>query len=213
MTKFTIPKKNKPDKDENFIKFEIPTDLIQSICGQEKVKRAIEISIAGEYSLCIYGPSGQGKTQLLTAYREMYMKIYRRKVPYPLYDIDGHPTEKDATLYVKVDKLPYSTINKGFNGLTSKEIVSKINRRLLTTDLFITPDFWDILGQTYSRDALTPKQVFSALKVARTIANLEQSEIITRTHFKESLVLVTFPQLKAEKEPAKEIINSDSNLC
>ena len=212
MPKFTIPNKKKLDKDENFIKFEIPTDPIQSICGQEKVKRAIEISLAGEYPLCIYGPSGQGKTQLISAYRDMYMKIYRRKVPYSLYDIDGYPTENNASVYVKIDKLPYSTINKGFNGLTSKEIVSKINKRLLTTDLFITPDFWDILGQTYSRDALTPKQVFSALKVARTIANLEQSEIITRAHFKEALVLVTFPQLKAEKESAKEV-TGDSNLC
>lgn len=210
MPKFTIPSKKKVDKDENFIKFEIPHDPIQAICGQDKVKRAIEISVAGEYSLCIYGPSGQGKTQLMTAYREMYMKVYRRKVPYALYDVDGYPNEKNASIYVKIDKLPYSAINKGFNGLTSKEIVSKINKRLLTTDLFITPDFWDILGQTYSRDALTPKQVFSALKVARTIANLEQSEIITRNHFKEALLLVTFPQLKAEKDSAKEIVNGDT---
>ena len=42
MAKFTIPTKKKLDKDENFIKFEIPADSIQSICGQEKVKRAIE---------------------------------------------------------------------------------------------------------------------------------------------------------------------------
>ena len=127
MPKFTIPSKKKVDKDENFIKFEIPHDPIQAICGQDKVKRAIEISVAGEYSLCIYGPSGQGKTQLMTAYREMYMKVYRRKVPYALYEIDGHPPKVEATLWVKIDKLPYSAINKGFNGLTSKEIVSKIN--------------------------------------------------------------------------------------
>ena len=108
MPKFTIPKKIKPDKDENFIKFEIPDDPIQSICGQDKVKRAIEVSIAGEYPLCIYGPSGQGKTQLLSAYRNMYMKIYRRKVPYSLYDIDGYPTENNASLCVKIDKLMVS---------------------------------------------------------------------------------------------------------
>ena len=53
MPKFTIPVKKKIDKDENFIKFEIPTDPIQAICGQDKVKRAIEISVAGEYPRCL----------------------------------------------------------------------------------------------------------------------------------------------------------------
>jgi len=196
MTTFALPTKKHRDKDEDFIKFIIPKDDLQAICGQETAKRAIEISLAGEFSLCLYGPLGQGKTHLLNTYRDMYMKIYRRKVPFTLSDIDNYPTERDSVIYAKVNKLPYSTLNKGFTGVTSKEVISRVNNRLPTTDLFITPDFWDILGQTYSRDALTPKQVFNALKVARTIANLEHSEIITRNHFREALTFVTFPREK-----------------
>ncbi len=48
------------DNNQNYLDF-------QMICGQESVKRAVEIAAAGHHNMIMYGPPGSGKTMIARA--------------------------------------------------------------------------------------------------------------------------------------------------
>lgn len=188
------------DKNNN-ISFTIPRDSLQKIIGQEDAKRALEISIAGEFSICFYGPEEQGKTSLIRALEKIYAKLYRRQPAMAVTECKFPIKEdhREFEIFAKLDKINFGSIHTGFKGERSSEVEKRIRRKEEFSEITLPSTFWDTLGQRYSRDKLTPKKVFTALRIARIIANLEHSAIITGDHFKEALQLTTFP-MKLPKE-------------
>lgn len=211
-TKLRNPRKalmanNKYDHENNFETFTVPTDSLQKICGQESAKRALQIALAGEFSICFYGPLGQGKSSLLSAFKKLYAKIYRRQPSFDVLECDGYPSKefRDCEIFAPLDKLNYAALHKGFLGRTSKEILHDIASQLEQKEFFIAGDFWDTVGNRYAKDELTPKVLFTALRVARTIANLGQSEVILKSHLNEAISLVIFPSKRIKQEPTISI--------
>lgn len=192
----------KPTHEDNFITLSVPVDALQRICGQEDAKRALQIALAGEFSICFYGPVGQGKTSLLNAFRKLYSKIYRRQPTFEVLECDGYPSRefRDCEIFALVDKINYATLHKGFLGRSSKEILQEISSQLDQKEYFVSGDFWDAVGNRYAKEELTPKVLFTALRVARTIANLEQSEVILKSHLNEAISLVSFPSKKTKQD-------------
>lgn len=186
---------NKHNHEDNFTTFTIPTDSLQKIFGQESTKRALQIALAGEFSICFYGPLGQGKSSLLNAFKKLYAKLYRRQPKFDVLECDGYPSKefRNCEIFAPLDKLNYATIHKGFLGKTSEEVLHTITSQLPQKEYFVAGNFWDTVGNRYSKDELTPKVLFTALRVARTIANLEQSEVILKQHLNEAISLVSFP--------------------
>ena len=195
-----MPKVN--DYEESFIKIEIPKDPLQQIYGQEGAKRALQVALAGEFSICFYGATGQGKTSLLNIFKKFYAKLYRRQPSFSVVECDGYPSTefRSCVIFAKIEKLNYGVVHLGKLGSTSGDFLKSITSKLEQQEYFVAGNFWDTVGGTYSRDGLTPKSLFSALKVSRIIANMEQSEIILKKHLQEALKLVTFPSKRVQTE-------------
>lgn len=206
------PEKRKVNK-KTFI-LEIPTDLYQRIIGQDRAKKAAVIALAGGFSICFYGPSGHGKTSLVRWFSKTHTKLYNKQPEKgTVYECDFPDASVDIQIFAEIRKVGYSAIHNGFDKVTSKEVEKAIRKMVKYPTYEVEEAFWDIIGQEYSAQKLTPKIVFNTIRVGRIMANLENSSLITKEHIKEALKLTTFPVHKRKTDaPTKKMKRDDVNL-
>ena len=171
-----------------------PTDFV-FIRGQETAKRALTVALAGYHSVALVGPTGQGKTMLLKAADAIYTIVANKLVSteFSLNDIGTRASKRrqhlqflrDAKafdLHIEVPKVPfYELTGKGLGTATehvTKRVIEARKFGLDHTDLTLDTDCQQLLKAAYNELGFTRATIPIVTRIARTIANLDQSDKI-----------------------------------
>jgi predicted ATPase with chaperone activity len=163
------------------------------IRSQEAVKRALTIALAGDHSVVLVGPSGHGKTMLAQA-----AKAIR---PIEIDEITIDPKEPARTkllerfvhkeIYVEVPPVPYRELTSKRPGTDSAHIRKQVEAAAKWgskhKDLSLSDNVLLLGKQAYDELCLSARTFTVVVRIARTIANLEQSERIAESHVAEAV--------------------------
>jgi predicted ATPase with chaperone activity len=161
--------------------------------SQEAVKRALTIALAGNHSILLLGPSGHGKTMLATAARAIVA------IPIDEVTIDSKDPDRINRLmqyvrcdvHIEVPPVPYRELTGRRPGADSARIrmqVEKAAKFGATHKDLALSDSTVLLGkQAYDELGLSARGFTTCVRIARTIANLEQSEKIADIHLAEAV--------------------------
>ncbi len=170
--------------------------------GQESVKRAIVIALAGPHSTCFIGPPGHGKTMMIEAAKAIDLSFQAKEITILSTPDQQEREQMNKRLYalaqlteihIEVPAVPWREITSKRPGTDSAYIRRQIERarefRANHPDLgFDLSEGCLLLAkQAYEELGLTPRSHTMAVGVARTIADLEESEHIQEQHLAEAV--------------------------
>jgi predicted ATPase with chaperone activity len=171
------------------------------IKGQEAAKRAITIALAGRHFLILIGPSGNGKTMLIEAAKAIDPEFKAKEVTVWNRLLNGDPKQRDrhfeplsrlpADMHVEVPALPFREWAGTRRGTDTTTVRLAVERaRAFASgheDLTLSEGCLLLARQAYDELHLTPRAMDAAVRVARTAANLDQSEAIQEQHLAEAV--------------------------
>jgi len=169
-----------------------------AIKGQEACKRAICIALAGGHVAVLVGPSGHGKSMLVDAAKgidpefkakEITIRLCRCTRPKELESMQRYP----ADMHIEVPSLPFREWAAKRPGTSSADISRAIktarefSATISAKDNALTDGAMLLAKQAYTELGMTPRGMDAAVRVARTIANLDQSKEIREQHIAEAI--------------------------
>jgi predicted ATPase with chaperone activity len=163
------------------------------IRSQEAVKRALTIALAGNHSVVLIGPSGHGKTMLALAAKGI------RPIEVDEITIDPRDPERMQALqqhvrhdiHIEVPAVPYRELTSNRPGTDSahirKQVETAVEWSVKHKDLTLSDGVLLLGKQAYDELGLSARAFTTAIRIARTIANLDQSEHIAESHVAEAV--------------------------
>ena len=161
--------------------------------SQESVKRALTVALAGNHSVLLIGPGGHGKTMLAQAANTI------RPIQVDEITIDPNDPGRMRSLqrfvqndiHVEVPAVPYHELTSKRIGTDSahirKQVEAAVTWSATHKDLSLSASALLLGKQAYDELGLTARAFTVCVRVARTIANLEQSERISEIHMAEAV--------------------------
>jgi predicted ATPase with chaperone activity len=167
------------------------------IRGQEACKRAMLIAMAGNHSIFLLGPTGCGKTMLIEAAVVMgAVEVLEFTVETQGYPEEERKTEihemkrmgRLADMHVEVPNVPYRELVGKSKGTDSAYFCKKLEEMAEYEDLTLGEDSLLLGKQAFDEmKNMNPRSFNAAIRVARTIANLDTEKQIGVAHFAEAL--------------------------
>jgi predicted ATPase with chaperone activity len=161
--------------------------------SHEAVKRALTIALAGNHSILLLGPSGHGKTMLAQAATAIR--------PVAIEEVTIDPKDPNrierlvqyvrCDIHIEVPPVPYRDLTSKRAGTDSARICTQVETATkfgaTHKDLSLS-DSTVLLGkQAYDELGLSARGFTVCVRIARTIANLDQSEQIAELHLAEAV--------------------------
>ena len=171
------------------------------IKAQESAKRAITIALAGSHSIVLIGPSGHGKTMLIAAARGLDPTFPDRAREITLWRRSEDPQKRSKAmealmrlnheLQVEVPLVPFRELSSRRPGTDSSIIARQMARArqyaASHTDLTLGDACLLLMKQAYDELGLSPRSYQIIIRVARTIASMEQADPIQEQHIAEAV--------------------------
>jgi magnesium chelatase family protein len=171
------------------------------IKGQEPAKRAVTVALAGGHFVILIGPSGNGKTMLIEAAKAIDPEFRAKEVTVWNKLLNGDPQQRqkhfeplcrlNAEMHVEVPWLPFRDWSGQRHGTDTATIRQTVERARAFAaehnDLTLSEPCLLLARQAYDELGLTPRALDAAIHVARTIANMDQSEHIQEQHLAEAV--------------------------
>ncbi len=171
------------------------------IKGQEAVKRAVTIALAGRHFIILIGPSGNGKSMLIEAAKAIDPQFCAKEVTVWNRLLNGDPKQRQrhfeplsrlsADMHVEVPWLPFREWGGSRRGTDTATVRQAVERaRAFATghdNLTLGEGCLLLARQAYEEMRLTPRAMDAAVRVARTAANMDQSEHIQEQHLAEAV--------------------------
>ncbi len=171
------------------------------IKGQEAAKRAVTIALAGRHFLILIGPSGNGKSMLIESAKAIDPEFKAKEVTVWNRLLKDNPKQRDrhfeplcrlqADMHVEVPWLPFREWSKPCRGTdtgTARQAVERARDFAAGhSDLTLNEGCLLLAKQAYDELGMTPRALDAAIRVARTIANMEESEHIQEQHLAEAV--------------------------
>jgi len=170
------------------------------IKGQEASKRAVMVALAGRHFAILIGPAGNGKTMLIQAAKAIDPQFQAKEVT--IWNrLNDSPRQRDrhweplsrlpADLHIEVPCLPFSewmNPRRGTDTARVRQVVEHARAFAVGhEDLTLDEGCLLLAKQAYQELCLTPRGLNAAIPVARTIANMEESENIQEPHLAEAV--------------------------
>lgn len=161
--------------------------------SQEAVKRALTVALAGHHSVVLIGPSGHGKTMLSQATKaigpiEIDEVTIDPKDPGRLQQLQQFVRND---IHVEVPPVPYRELTSKRPGTDSgrirKQVEAAIKWGAAHKDLSLSDSVLMLGKQGYDELGLSARAFTIIVRIARTIANLDQSQRIAELHLAEAL--------------------------
>lgn len=182
------------------------TDFNQ-IAGQEAAKRAMIVALAGKHSIHLIGPPGVGKSMLIAAARCIdsefraieswpcpcgYRISPQKQCRCSIESIERHLRRKaPADVTVEVPDVPWREFEfhfSGHSGTGSEDVrrqISAAGPRMVRNCL--EESSVTILKAAYTEMGMSPRDASSVIRVAESIARLEQKGEIEASHISEAI--------------------------
>jgi len=171
------------------------------IKGQESAKRAVTIALAGRHFIILIGPSGNGKSMLIEAAKAIDPQFRAKEITVWNKLLNGDPKQRQrhfeplcrlrADMHVEVPWLPFREWSKPCRGTDTATIRRAVDRARGFADghenLTLSEGCLLLARQAYDELGMTPRALDAAIRVARTIANMEESEHIQEQHLAEAV--------------------------
>lgn len=172
------------------------------IKGQEAAKRAILVAAAGGHSISLIGPSGVGKTMLRAAAVKLGVSISfeSRCCPCGNYSVPrrscGCSVEQIAAtvsslpvadIEIEVPPVPERVMANTQAGTTTERLAEQIELMAHHASLNLGVSGETLLRSAVSELGLDGRARETILRVARTIANLDDSPVIMPIHVAEAI--------------------------
>jgi predicted ATPase with chaperone activity len=161
--------------------------------SQEAVKRALTIALAGNHSVVLIGPSGHGKTMLAEAAKGI-SDIEVAEITSDLKDPERTQLFRQHMhhdIHVEVPAVPYRELISKRPGTDSAHIRKQVDAAVKWgtkhKDLTLSDSVLLLGKQAYDELGLSARAFTTSVRIARTIANLDQSERIAESHFAEAV--------------------------
>ena len=165
--------------------------------GQETVKRALIVALAGKHSITLIGPTGWGKTMLADRAHQLDREL-------PITEVTVHPRSRkcpechhiwevppmplpDTEMYCEVPSVPFQELFGKFRGSDTASIQRQLQRCSRHRDLALSDGCLLLLKQFMAELMPHARGVFAAIRIARTIANLDGSPKIAEQHIAEAV--------------------------
>lgn len=173
--------------------------------GQESVKRALLIALAGHHSIVLIGPPGCGKTLLTAAVRVAEKQIPEAR---PITTREVQVLKKGGALVwqgsslrqlarviditVEVPAVPFRELTGRVPGTCTAQIVDRAKKALEFAkahqlDYSVGEGTLLLLKQASDELGLSARGVAAAIRISRTIANLEGEILINECHMAEAI--------------------------
>jgi predicted ATPase with chaperone activity len=171
------------------------------IKGQEAAKRAVTIALAGQHFIILIGPSGHGKSMFIEAARAIDPQFRAKEVTIWQKLLKDNPQQRQrhleplsrlpADMHVEVPALPFrewAGIRRGTDSITIRAAVERARAFAASNqDITLSESCLLLARQAYDELHLTPRAMDAAIRVARTIADLDASEHIHEQHLAEAV--------------------------
>lgn len=171
------------------------------IKGQEAAKRAVTIALAGRHFILLIGPSGNGKTMLIAAAKAVDPQFQAKEVTVWNKLLNGDPKQRQkhfeplcrlrADMHVEVPWLPFREWSGRCRSTDTATVRKTVDRARAFAashqDLALSEGCLLLAKQAYDELGMTPRALDAAIRVARTIANMEESEHIQEQHLAEAV--------------------------
>lgn len=159
------------------------------IRGQEAVKRAILIALAGGHSVALIGPAGWGKSMLIDAAITIIPSFEGREYEPDEIKADSVKSRqaREANIHVEVPPVPFRELCGKRRGTDSACIRDALGRATKFTALELSDDSILLLKQANDEIGLNARAYHNVVRIARTIANLEGEKSIQVMHIAEAV--------------------------
>jgi predicted ATPase with chaperone activity len=163
------------------------------IRSQEAVKRALTVALAGNHSVVLIGPGGHGKTMLAQAAKGI------RAIEIDEITIDPRESKRMQSLqqhvrhdiHIEVPAVPYRELTSNRPGTDSarirKQVEAAVKWSAKHNDMTLSDGVLMLGKQAYEEMGLSARAFTTAIRIARTIANLDQNERIAESHVAEAV--------------------------
>lgn len=179
----------------------LPENDFGLIKGQEACKRAVMIALAGRHFIILVGPSGNGKTMLIDAAKAINPAFQAKEITIWNRLGNSDPRQRDrhlealsrlpADMHVEVPVLPFCEWTSLRRGTDSAKVRQTVERTRAFApgheDLTFSEGCLLLAKQAYQELGMTPRALNAAIRVARTIANMDESEHIQEQHLAEAV--------------------------
>jgi len=175
-------------------------DAATIIKGQEMSKRAVTVAAAGSHSILFVGPPGQGKTMLRALLAALGHDESYEARPCPcgfrndlvctctVAKLERHFAKLPQTeITMEVPRVPARELAARTPGIDLAEIRAAIDHAAHYSDLTLDEDNNNLLRAAASELHISAARRESTVRVARTIANLDNSETIRPMHLCEAI--------------------------
>jgi predicted ATPase with chaperone activity len=177
-------------------------DSLGIIKGNEMAKRALLVAVAGNHSILFVGPHGVGKSMLRAAALEFnHHKTFESLTcecgfshdpcnechctPAKIKRVRGKWPHTD--IWVEVPRVPEREMQSKLNGTGKAHFQGQLDRMAHFTDLTLDQHSSNLLKCAVSELGLTPEERDTVVRVARTIANLDDYKEIRVEHVSEAI--------------------------
>jgi predicted ATPase with chaperone activity len=157
--------------------------------------------VAGRHFIILIGPSGNGKSRLIEAAKAIDPEFKAKEVTVWNRLLKDNPKQRDrhfeplsrlpADMHVEVPWLPFIEWTRARRGTDTGTVHQAVERARTFSagheDLTLHEGCLLLAKQAYEELGMTPRALDAAIRVARTIANMEESEHIQEQHMAETL--------------------------